>query len=112
MGGQWIEGSQEVKAKHFEYERERIPVVYTGARITSRWELIPLKPVELRASERDDAEEILIIYEHPRPGVNYAIGVDTAGGKGEDSTAISVWALGYGTLPDVQVAEYASSWVS
>jgi hypothetical protein len=112
LTGQSIEDSHEVAPEHFDYTRERIPVMYQSHKQTSRWELIPLKPVALNETSREDAEAILCVWEHPKPGINYAIGVDTSSGKGEDSSVVSVWALGYGAMPDVQVAEYASSWVS
>jgi len=112
LTGQSIEDSHEVTPDNFDYQRERIPVEYRTHRATSRWELIPLLKAPMSGKERDHAEEILCIWEHPKPGINYAIGVDTAGGGGDDSTAINVWALGFGAMPDVQVAEFASSWVS
>jgi hypothetical protein len=110
--GQSIEDSHEVLPDHFDYQKERIPVVYQSSRQTSRWELIPLKSVKMREDQAEDAESVLCIWDHPKPGHNYAIGMDTARGQGQDSTCISVWAVGYGNLPDIQVAEFASSWVS
>lgn len=113
LSGQSIEDKHEVDPQYFDYTKPRIPVTYSSARGVGRWELIPLKPVQLNEKDPADAESILIIWHHPQPRVDYSIGVDTAGGKGGgDSTVISVWALGYNDQPDVQVAEFSSSTVS
>ena len=111
LTGQSIEDSHAVLPEFYDYERERIPVAY-ARREPIRWEIIPLKAVKMRETEAEDVESVLCIWQHPQPNLNYAIGMDTARGQGQDSTVISVWAIGEGTLPDVQVAEYASSWVS
>src|SRR5262249_43193113 len=60
----------------------------------------------------EDSESILFIWHHPQPGVNYSVGLDTSEGKGLDYTVASVWALGSGTQPDIQCAEFASSLVN
>lgn len=112
LSGQSIEDKHEVGPEFFDYTRERLSVTYASPRGVARWEFIPLKPVTLDENDPADADSVLFIWEHPRPRINYSIGVDTAGGKGQDSTVISVWALGYGDQPDVQVAEFASSAVS
>ena len=112
LSGQSIEDKHEVDPEFFDYSRERLSVAYVSPRGTSRWELIPLKQVTLNEEDPADAESVLFIWQHPQPRINYSIGVDTAGGKGADSTVISVWALGYGNQPDAQVAEFSSSSVS
>lgn len=110
--GQSIEASHEVDASYFDYSRQRLLVQYQSRKQTSRWELIPLRPIDMRPDYPEDADGVLCIYEQPKPGINYALGVDTGGGMGQDSTAISVWAIGDGKFPDTQVAEFASSAVS
>lgn len=111
--GQSIESVHEVSSDYFDYARERILVRHRSQREeTYRWELIPLKPIPLRETESDDADGTLFIWHHPTPGISYSIGVDTAAGKGQDSTIISVWTYGSRVAPDVQVAEYASSSVN
>jgi hypothetical protein len=114
LRGQSIEDSHEVSPDYFDYSpgRERIPVEYRTHKATSRWELIPLLvPPDLDESDREAVDRALVIWEHPQPGINYAIGVDTGYGTGDDSTVASVWALGSGTVPDMQVAEFGSAWV-
>src|SRR5882724_9799717 len=112
--GQSIEDDHEPPTEYIDYARERIPIRYSNLREeTYRWDLVPLTfNPEPREDEPADATGILFIWHHPQPNVRYAIGVDTGGGLGEDSTSISVWALGSGDQPDVQVAEYTSAYVS
>ena len=113
ISGQSIEDAHEIDPSYFDYDHERLAVMYPSPRGTySRWELIPLKPVEMRPDHPEDADSVLCVWEHPRPGYQYALGGDTSEGKGEDSTACAVWRLGYDEFPDVQVAEFASSTVS
>jgi hypothetical protein len=113
MVGQSIEQSHEVGPEYYDYAKERLPVRYVStSKGTSRWELIPLKRVALNEKDLDDSDGVLFIWEHPKPNINYSMGVDTGSGQGHDFTCISVWALGYGDMPDVQVAEYASRRVS
>jgi hypothetical protein len=114
LAGQSIEDAHQIDPNYYDYSRERIPVRYVSKKGESyRWELIPLKRVAgFRETDSEDADKVLFIFHPPRPGVNYSIGVDTSEGKGEDSTVISVWALGYRGQPDVQVAEFASSSVN
>lgn len=117
LSGQSIESAHEPRVEDIDYQQDRIPVRYTSPRGESfRWELLPMKvggaypPLD----ERDPTccMGYLIVWHPPRAGVNYAIGVDTSEGRGKDSTVISVWALGWGKQPDVQVAEFASAYVS
>jgi hypothetical protein len=112
--GQSVEQDHEPPTDCIDYEKTRIPVRYTNMREESyRWELIPLRfSPPLRENMPEDATGVLFIWHHPQQGVRYAIGVDTGGGLGEDSTCISVWALGTGDQQDVQVAEYTSAYVS
>lgn len=50
----------------------------------------------------------LFVYEYPKQGADYAIGVDTAqGGGGLDRSVISVAKTGRDSFPDIQVAEFA-----
>ena len=115
LAGQSIEDAHEPPPEYIDYSRERIPVRLPSPRgETHRWEIVPLlRPIiPIRETERDDVNGMLIVFRHPSPGIRYSIGIDTAEGKGEDSTVISVWALGSGQVPDCQVAEFASSLVS
>jgi hypothetical protein len=114
LAGQSIEDAHQVDPQYYDYSRERIPVKYSSTKGTSyRWELIPLRRLStIRENDPEDADRVLFIFHPPQPGVNYSIGVDTSEGKGEDSTVISVWALGYKGEPDVQCAEFASPFVN
>lgn len=83
---------------------------------TYEWTLVPLKCDLIddddleRSAENIDGK--LLVFHDPEPGFDYGIGVDTGGGVGGDSTAIAVWRKGVRGLPDVQVAEFASAYVS
>lgn len=114
LAGQSIEAAHEIQPEYVDYSRERIPVRYSNIRgQTYRWELVPLKPhSSIRETVAEDAAGILFIFHPPAPGVSYSIGVDTSGGTGNDSTAISVWTYGTADQPDVQVAEFASPYVN
>jgi len=114
--GQSIEADHEPPTEYIDYERERIPIRYTNMREeTFRWELVPLLEKQIQPNPKDPgtAQGVLFIWAHPQPGVRYSIGVDTAAGRGEDSTAISIWAIGKNDNdPDTQVAELASSYIN
>ena len=114
--GQSIEADHEPPTDYIDYSKERIPVRYTNMREESyRWELVPLLEQQIQPNPKDPntATGILFIWDHPKPGVRYSIGVDTAAGRGSDATAISIWALGlHEDDPDVQVAELASSYIN
>jgi hypothetical protein len=114
ISGQSIEDAHEPPTELIDYSRERIPIVYASMKGDRyRWELIPLAfSPPPREDDPADISGTLLIWHPPRPGVNYSIGVDTSEGKGQDSTVISVWALGYNKQPDIQVAEFSSPYVS
>lgn len=114
LTGQSIESAHEPASEDIDYAVERIPIRYQSHRgEVYRWELVPLQfATPLRESDPSDAEGKLFIFHPPRPNVNYSIGVDTSEGKGEDSTVISVWALGYKGQSDIQCAEFASPYVN
>jgi hypothetical protein len=107
--GQSIEESHEVSPDYYDRSRDRIPVTYKSPKETYRWDFIPLRPQKLNENEAEDIDGVLVIFHHPKPGVSYSIGVDTAEGKGQDSAVISVWTTGRRGDVDTQVAELASS---
>ena len=83
------------------------------------WQMIPLRREIIEDGEDDDPDQAemqadgkLLIFNHPEPGYDYTLGVDTGGGVGGDSTAIAVWRKGVRGMPDVQAAEFASAYVS
>lgn len=117
LAGQSIEDRHEPPPEDIDYSRERIPVRFDGKEQGQPrrflWELIPLRfSSPLSESDPEDANGKLFIWHAPRPRVNYSIGVDTSEGKGQDSTVISVWAIGNRNEPDVQCAEFASNYVN
>lgn len=114
LSGQSIESVHEPLPEYIDYSptTQRIPVRYRSPRgETYKWELVPILYAPDEASQ-ESPQGLLIVWEPPAPSVTYSIGVDTSQGKGQDSTAISVWALGWDSRPDRQVAEFASPFVS
>lgn len=114
MSGQSIEATHEPPTEDIDYSVERQIVRFTNPRAeTYRWELIPLREdLAIRENDADDATGKLFVFHEPRPGVSYAIGVDTANGIGRDQTVISVWTVADGGNPDIQVAEFSSRYVN
>lgn len=113
IAGHGIEADHEVPAEYHDYTREIQPVRYMNVKGERfRWNLIPLKTVELRHDHPEDVDGVLLIWHHPRPGALYAMGGDTSGGKGSDSTCIQIFEMGFGEHPDIQCAEFAGSWVN
>ena len=115
LSGQSIEDGHEPPPEDIDYTRERIPVRYLhrAKAETYRWELIPLRfSAPLSETDADDAVGKLFVFHPPAPNVSYSIGGDTSGGKGQDSTAVSVWSIGLKGEPDIQCAEFASPYVN
>lgn len=59
-------------------------------------------------SQQFDPLKKFLIYEHPKKGETYAIGIDTGSGVGGDRTVINVTRTGRSAVSDVQVAEWTS----
>jgi hypothetical protein len=72
------------------------------------WKLIPLK----RTPEDENLNFYLRVWEPPKPGYEYAVGIDVSGGVGQDNSSFTVIRKGKGLEPDVQVAELYSPWIS
>lgn len=73
------------------------------------YELIPLKAFD--DSRDENCFDKLLVFEAPEPGVEYAIGIDTAYGlntPNEDRSELSVNKHGHGQVSDVQVASFTS----
>ena len=69
------------------------------------WMFVPL----IREPEKNfDPLEKFLIYEEPREGFDYSIGVDTGTGVGGDRSVLNVTRYGGDDEPDVQVAEFAA----
>lgn len=128
LSGQSIEDEYEPPTEDIDYgtpssPRPRIPVIFRSPRGPAyNWELIPLlhdhaRVDSLRKSNPDAfwdyAQGKLFVWHPPRPGVDYSIGIDTAGGTGNDSTVICVTEIApRAGLPDLQAAEFRSCYVS
>ena len=93
-----------------DYSKPRIPVSWKGKDgHIHQWELVPLK--EFDDSSDESAFDKLLIFDHPKPGRNYALGIDTADGLGmpdEDRTVISGAENRTGNARDEQVCEFVS----
>lgn len=125
ISGQSIEANHEPDAADIDYAADsdgRLIIQHRSLRgETYRWELPRLlhddaRVDQLRRTNLDAFNAYsygkLFVWEPPRPGVLYSIGGDTSNGIGQDSTSFSVTAVGSGDLPDRQVAEFRSPFVS
>lgn len=77
------------------------------------WTLIPLLPFD--ESREQNSLDKIIIYEEPREGQDYSIGIDTADGLGkedEDRSVCNVTLSAKGENPDIQAAEFVSNRVN
>jgi hypothetical protein len=112
--GQSIEDRQEPPTGYIDYEKTRIPVTFEGRKPEQKynWELVPLKQQSIREDVAEDVSNNLVVFDPPRPNMDYSIGVDTSQGKGLDSSVISVWSIGGRGQPDRQVAELASPYIN
>jgi len=71
------------------------------------WKLIPLKE-----EPRDDTLSFYVkIWEHPKPGYEYQIGIDISSGSGQNNTCYFVNKKGKDGDPDEQVAGIYSAWI-
>jgi hypothetical protein len=79
--------------------------------LTMRWETAGRKFVnDGEAAEGDDLS--YTIWERPRSGCIYVVGVDGAYGMGEDGSSVSVLRVGTLSEPDEQVAEFWSNTIA
>jgi hypothetical protein len=120
LSGHGIEDNFEPDEEDMDFDLPRKVVKYSSNRGGDfTWEMIPLRRNLIEDGEEDEPEKAetqadgkLLVFQHPEEGYDYSIGVDTGGGVGGDSTAISVWRKGVRGMPDVQAAEFASAYVS
>ena len=73
------------------------------------WMFVPMRPVP---EEKFDPLGKFLIFEEPKPGYDYSIGIDTGTGVGGDRSTSVATRVGIEAEPDFQVAEYASDDVS
>lgn len=76
---------------------------------SGHFQLVPVKFMGYTAGRMDGN---VFLYEYPRPEHEYCFGVDVAEGIGADRTVIEMVQKDTLYEPDIQVAEWASSWVS
>lgn len=108
--GKAIDDGFEPDPETVDYETERIEIEWTSHREEYfSWILVPLLPID--EAEENPWLDRLIIYEEPKAGRDYSIGIDTADGLNkpdEDRTVINVTLSAKGNFPDIQCAELAS----
>lgn len=76
---------------------------------TLTWKLIPLQSTPIE-SER---QFFLRVWERPRSGFRYTIGIDIGGGVGQNFTDMEVLRVGRNKQhPDIQVAQLRSPWIN
>ena len=73
------------------------------------WMFVPMKPVP---EEKFDPLGKFLIFEEPKPGFDYSMGIDTGTGVGGDRSTTTCSRIGTDADQDIQVAEYASDDVS
>lgn len=108
--GQQIDEGFEPDESIIDYDEERIVVEWTSHRdVKYNWTLIPLIPFD--ESNEMASFDKLLVFEEPKDGRNYTIGIDTADGlnkEDEDRSVCNVTLSATGNFPDVQVAELSS----
>ncbi len=89
---------------------KRIDISFTTAQGDYRlWRLIPLK----ETPDDSNLQFFLRVWEPPKTGYDYVIGVDIGGGIGQDASVIDVLRKGRNpTERDVEVAQLWSPWMN
>lgn len=75
---------------------------------TFNWKLVPLA----RTPEDENLNFFIRIWEHPKVGYEYGVGVDVSGGVGADNSSFDVVRKSKDDMPDVQVAQLYTPWIS
>lgn len=116
--GECVEEKFEPDPEEIDYDRDRIPISFKSHKgEVYRWEMVPLKYGHGWTMTDEEEQDIdpnnkLFIFNHPEPGVDYSLGIDTSNGIGSDYTCMSMLARGGKDVPDRQVAEFRSQYVS
>jgi hypothetical protein len=109
-----IDSGFEPPEDQIDYDLPRIIVQWESHRgQTYEWIMVPLVSFD-ETNEKNSLDKILI-FEHPRKGCDYSVGVDTADGLGnedEDRSCFSVTRNETDDRQDVQVAEFVSNRVN
>lgn len=108
--GRQIDEGFEPDTDDIDYDADRHVIEWESYRGDSySWTLIPLKPFDDRDERR--AFDKLLVFEEPKDGRDYTIGIDTADGlnkEDEDRAVCNVTLSAKGNHPDIQVAELSS----
>lgn len=111
IAGDSIDDGFEPGESAIDYSRERIPIQWTSHRGQHyEWTMIPLLPID-EDRELDTFGKVLV-FQEPKQGCDYSIGIDTADGLGkedEDRSVLNVTLSAKGNYPDVQAAELVSN---
>jgi hypothetical protein len=109
--GDSIDDGFEPAESNIDYDKAHIRVTWCSHRgQTYTWVLVPLKPVDEELET--DSFDKLLVFEEPKRGYDYSIGIDTADGLGkedEDRSCLSVTRNRFNDEFDYQVAELVSN---
>lgn len=95
-----------------DHSQPRIPIKVDWGASTGyalQFELVPLRFDGWSLEDDSSAIDKIYLWEHPMPGYEYGLGVDTADGIGKDRTVIEIIRKGSIYGPTKQVGEFASS---
>jgi hypothetical protein len=110
--GDTMDKSLQPIADEIDYDKPRIIVDWKSHRGTTfEWQLVPLLPLKDENVDEECFGKILV-FERPKDGYDYTIGIDNAHGLGkpdEDRSVLSIAHNVYGDNFDTQVAELCSN---
>ncbi len=115
--GKAIDDGFEPDPSIIDYDSPRIQIEWISHREERfNWLLVPLLPLDAKQL-RDERSSLdrLLVFEEPKRGRDYSIGIDTADGLGkddEDRSVCNVTLSAKGNYPDIQCAEYVSNRVN
>ena len=98
--------------EYWDHNRRRIEIPWASPSGENfNWRLIPLR--ETPAEEDEQQQCFIRIWQHPKQGHHYGVGIDVSGGVGEDYTVLDVIRKGKDLRdPDMQVAQLYCNWMS
>jgi len=109
--GKSIDDGFEPHESEIDYDKQRIRVFWDSSRGQNyEWVLVPLQPFD-ETNEKNSLDKILV-FEAPRAGADYSIGIDTADGLGkedEERSCLSIARNVFGESQDVQAVEFTSN---
>lgn len=95
---------------YWSVKAKRVEIQYLSIRdCCLSWKLVPLR----ETPREPELQCYLRVWEPPRPGYRYTIGIDVGGGVGQNNTDFEVLRVGRNADdPDVQVAQLRSPWLN